>query len=166
MGSDSEGEKHKYVTARQKINDRKLRLRSQNASLTIYNLVSCPVLTYRLLCLKYPRSPSEGLPLNDTSYLHIHHSASRTHRRTSMQRYTAYVTKNSSNNNNSMKGSIPGKLTVADLVKKFAVFYGNWIFVTACTSALLQIIPSQKANLHHHVLFSDDRFYYHPPNYE
>jgi len=41
MGSDSEGEKHTstYLTARQKINDRTLRLRSQNASLTI--LQSC-----------------------------------------------------------------------------------------------------------------------------
>jgi len=42
-----------------------------------------------------------------------------------MQRYTAYATKNSLNNNNPMKGSTSGKLTVADLVKKFAVFYGN-----------------------------------------
>jgi len=42
-----------------------------------------------------------------------------------MQRYTAYATKNSLNNNNPMKGSISVKLTVADLAKKFTVYYGN-----------------------------------------
>jgi hypothetical protein len=42
-----------------------------------------------------------------------------------MQRHIAYATKNSLNNNNPMKGSISGKLTAAELVKKLAFFYGN-----------------------------------------
>ena len=71
-----------------------------------------------------------------------------------MQRYTAYATKNSLNNNNPTKGSNflkadscrPGP-EICSLLRKINFRYRMY------KSALVQIILSQKANLHHHVLF-------------